>query len=52
MKDLNFKKAYFLWTDERATHIYKRFGFDISRTFAILEKHILKTSVNDNASSN
>ena len=38
MKKLKLKKAYFLWTDERATHIYKRFGFNISRTFAIMEK--------------
>jgi N-acetylglutamate synthase-like GNAT family acetyltransferase len=40
MKGLGIRHAYFLWTDERASHLYKRFGFRITREFTILEKDL------------
>ncbi|MEM0139798.1 MAG: GNAT family N-acetyltransferase [Ferroplasma sp.] len=40
MKSNGIRHAYFLWTSERASHIYQRFGFKIFRTFKIMKRKI------------
>lgn len=40
MKSNGIKKAYFLWTGERAKKLYERFGFKETRRFQILERDI------------
>ena len=40
MKGLGLKHAYFLWTSERATHLYTRFGFKVTRRFTIMRKDL------------
>ena len=37
MRSRGIKVAYFLWTDEKASHLYHRFGFMKKRTFEIME---------------
>lgn len=37
MKENGIKCAYFLWTDEKASHIYLRHGFTVSRKFEIMK---------------
>lgn len=40
MKSNGIRHAYFLWTTERASHIYSRYGFNISRRFKIMSMNI------------
>ncbi len=40
MKSNGIRHAYFLWTTERASHIYSRYGFNISRRFKIMSLDI------------
>lgn len=40
MKARGIKSAYFLWTDEKASHLYSRFGFQIKREFDIMELNL------------
>ena len=37
MRARGIKAAYFLWTDEKASHLYERFGFRKKRIFDIME---------------
>lgn len=36
MKANGIRHAYFLWTSEKASHLYKRYGFNITRKFQIM----------------
>lgn len=36
MKGRNIKTAYFLWTDEKAAKLYRRFGFQEKRRYSIM----------------
>jgi mycothiol synthase len=40
MKSNGIRHAHFLWTTEKASHIYSRYGFNISRRFKIMSLDI------------
>lgn len=40
MKANGIRHAYFLWTTEKASHIYSRFGFKITRRFQVMSRTI------------
>ncbi len=40
MKGRGIKTAYFLWTDEKAARLYRRFGFREKRRFTIMKREL------------
>ncbi|EQD69355.1 GCN5-related N-acetyltransferase [mine drainage metagenome] len=36
MKAMGIRHTYFLWTTERASHLYTRYGFKVTRKFSIM----------------
>jgi ribosomal protein S18 acetylase RimI-like enzyme len=40
MKGNGIRHAYFLWTSERAAHLYQKYGFKVTRKFKIMSMEI------------
>ena len=37
MRIRGMHRAFFLWTSERASRLYERFGFEVTRRFSVFE---------------
>ena len=40
MRARNIHRAFFLWTSEKASRLYTRFGFRTKRKFTVFEKQL------------
>ncbi len=40
MRIRGMHRAFFLWTSERASHLYERFGFEVTRRFTVFEMKV------------